>query len=135
MAPPVVDGLEIVQVDVREREVPSVARQPENLGGEQPFLIVRTRVTSSVFSSTSPTLSAIFTRSPTRNARMYVRMTPETMLATAEVDPGENRTPRKIDTPRTAGDSEPGMYGKATTAANATTRTRTILNVGSPHSL
>jgi len=35
VAPQVVDGLEIVEVDVREREVSSVAHHPENLGGKQ----------------------------------------------------------------------------------------------------
>jgi hypothetical protein len=91
------------------------------------FLIVWTRVASRVFSTTSPTVSAILTRSPTRNAQVYVRMVPATTFATADVDPKENRTPRKMEIPRKAGESEPGKYGKITTAVKASIRNRTIL--------
>jgi hypothetical protein len=45
----------------------------------------------------------------------------------AEVEPSENRTPRKMETPLNASDLEPGMYGKTTVTAKAIMKKRTIL--------
>ena len=39
---------------------------------------------------------------------MYVMTMPATTFATADVEPNDTRTPRKIETPRKAGDSAPG---------------------------
>jgi hypothetical protein len=36
-----------------------------------------------------------------------------------ELDPSENNTPRKTETPRKTGDSDPGRYGNITTNMNA----------------
>ena len=51
-----------------------------------------------------------------------------------EVEPRENRTPRKMETPLNASDLEPGMYGKATVNAKARMKKRTILKVGTAQS-
>ena len=55
---------------------------------------------------------------------------PAMMFPTAAVEPRESSTPRKIETPLKPSDPDPGRYGNITTAAKASTRTRTILYVG-----
>ncbi|MBV6471208.1 MAG: hypothetical protein NBKEAIPA_03140 [Nitrospirae bacterium] len=59
---------------------------------------------------------------------------PAIALLTAPAEPRENKTPRKTETPRKASDWDPGMYGNMAMAANAMTRKRMILNVGSAQS-
>ena len=72
------------------------------------FLTVLSLVTNMFFSTISPTESPIFTRSPITKGLMYVITIPATILAMAEVDPSEKRTPRNMDTPLKAGELEPG---------------------------
>ena len=48
------------------------------------------------------------------------------MLATTDEAPSEKTTPKKIEMPLKAADSDPGMYGYATTAAKPITAMRTM---------
>src|SRR5512139_944480 len=59
---------------------------------------------------------------------------PAIRLAMNDEEPREKITPMKMDTPWNAGDWEPGMYGYATTMANATVAKRTMRYVGQAHS-
>ena len=48
------------------------------------------------------------------------------MFAMIEVEPSENTMPRNSETPLNASELDPGMYGNATTIANAITSMRTM---------
>ena len=52
----------------------------------------------------------------------------------AEEEPSEMSNPKKTLTPRNAGESLPGRYGKTRMKANAYTITRSRLKVGMAHS-
>ena len=73
------------------------------------FRIDRTRVSISVVSTTSPTTSPIFTRSPTWNVPAKVRARPPTMLPAMPEAPSVNSAPAKMPMPLNASVSEPGM--------------------------
>src|SRR5688572_6607035 len=61
-------------------------------------------------------------------------MTPAIALPMAEPDPSDTRTPTKMETPRNAGESPPGRYGKATTRPKRMSTKRTNRYVGEAHS-
>src|SRR5690606_38082906 len=100
----------------------------EELGMETiSFLLVRTRVTSKVFSITSPVTSLMRIRSPILNGRIYVITNPATILAIAEEEPNENKIPINTETPLKTLESEPGKYGNISTNEKAYNRNRTML--------
>src|SRR5690242_11664972 len=77
--------------------------------------------------------SPILTRSPCLNKRRYAILYPDTMFQMRKVEPREKTTPINRVITLKACEPEPGMYGYATTSANATTATRTRRYVERAH--